>query len=1739
MSRKISMIKGVPALRRGLCFVLSLCLVFGAFVFAPGGIEVEAEAETNLKYGESYTLSITVDVTDDADGWNSAKCKVYTRPTNGLGRQHLYKEYDIKGSVDEGSDSWNLNENLGNEFVSEVEIYTDFGGGFTWREWGADVTIKVNGINIKSGHITAKSSCFSSSDTHNYLPTDSTQYPWPKTINVINHHSNISYLPDEENFYEFYQTNKNNPAQGKIFINACDNFGVTWYGGTYTGSADGVTNDSGDSSYHWDAFTFEGVSRGSIYYLTSNQDFDHECNYTFSFNSNNSSHSTVTKKVKVNFHNLHELTVKAKDKVLYTVTGYKGQFIDLENVEIPEGYTLQGYDQTGLGSLDYIDDDDSYQFTFGEGDTTLTAITKANKYKVHFDGNGNTSGTMSDRTYTYDSPSQLPACTFKRTGYVFTGWNTEPDGSGTAISNRGFAINLTSVSNEVVTLYAQWAEETWDVVLVYPDEMALPQETVNVVKGGSYEPREVIDIQNSEYHWVYDGVADDSIDLSDINSDLTVELLYHPEEHIYDDPEVISSPSCGVPGSSKFVCVECGYEEPFEVDALTHDYFGPSWVWADDCSTAHIEFTCLNCGDVQTAEASINTTDSESVRTNTATAQFNGVTYTDEQTQQIYTINFDLNGGYGSVRSITKYEGEIFTLPSLDVSSYMMMATFLGWQIGDRIYQPGEEIEAGNYTAVAQWRIGWSNIQNAINSGQSMIKLEADLIADENDGPLTIPSNRTVTINLNGHKIDRNLRESADNGSVFYVNGGNLVIEDRAGGGMVTGGNTTGNGGAVYIASGSLAVYSGEISFNKAAGNGGAVYTQNGRVSISNATVSNNICGGTGGAVYIAGTNSLLSLTGSPVITGNAAKGGNTSIGGVYADSGDFRISDSVKITGNFRQDSEDDNNRINSNLGVNTRNTVVTIWNNLKTDALIGVSGEPGTVYVQPDPNDDSIHADIANFRSDNYDYVPALNNQGKLILVGHTHSFGEPEWIWAEDFSSAQAKFACTGCYYEEIVNAAVTVSEDATNNNTVYTATAEYEGGTYTDTQTVHTHDYAAFEWNWAQDYSAAAVTLVCLYCDDTQQVDAVVESIEEAETNSIIHTATAEYEGKTYTDLKTEHFHDYADPDWVWEEDFSGAKAVFTCAFCGETLEIEAEITSAEEPGRIIYTATAVSDGETYTDVRERHVHIFSGEPEWIWSDDVSSAQAVFTCTACSETETVDATVAKTGEDSTHFIYTASVSFEGADYTDTARRAKIWDIYIGGVRVTGDNCDDVFEDGTVKYDVTANTITLTDAIIEAAPVSGDFAGEYGILYNSDSGAPLKVVLAGKNMIINADRAINTRKVNGFAAESASGDCNPEFSGSGSLEIILDSASLTECVGLKSSGSVTSVNAAALTVDIKGSGLTVGIRCSNDFVLKNGAMVNVSTGGGVALYAGKLDMDEVSALLLKSGGIALSPACVITDATVNVGIRVNEALTADNAAPWDRSTSFSNYKYVSIKHEDLPLNAFLSADKVLRGDKLTWTVTTPTNVIWLGFNGTDGLGNTFTQYYKYSNYNKGTTEVTVSDADGVRTWTIPMVFNYAGAAESVNQTWTVDYRVSGSSEWNTLAKNIYGDPARFDILVYSEPEVIIEPPQGMEKYTLISATADKNSYETGEYGIITVVVTEDVSKVRIGFKNAATFKTKTATYQTTSSNVERIVTENGVSTWTIRYKFTAQAENDSFEVQCRGSNWGEAKIITASVS
>jgi uncharacterized repeat protein (TIGR02543 family) len=80
---------------------------------------------------------------------------------------------------------------------------------------------------------------------------------------------------------------------------------------------------------------------------------------------------------------------------------------------------------------------------------TVTANFAIDTYTVTFNANGGT-GTMTPQVS--GVPAALNANTFTRAGYVFTGWNTATDGTGTAYANRatyGFTTD--------VTLYAQWA----------------------------------------------------------------------------------------------------------------------------------------------------------------------------------------------------------------------------------------------------------------------------------------------------------------------------------------------------------------------------------------------------------------------------------------------------------------------------------------------------------------------------------------------------------------------------------------------------------------------------------------------------------------------------------------------------------------------------------------------------------------------------------------------------------------------------------------------------------------------------------------------------------------------------------------------------------------------------------------------------------------------------------------------------------------------------------------------------------------------------------------------------------------------------------------------------------------------------------------------------------------------------------------------------------------------------------
>lgn len=94
-------------------------------------------------------------------------------------------------------------------------------------------------------------------------------------------------------------------------------------------------------------------------------------------------------------------------------------------------------------SKDYISYGDGYR-AYG---VHVRPVVK--QFSLSFDANGG-SGSMSNRLYSNFSQA-LPANSFTREGYYFTGWNTKADGSGTV-----YEVGQTITLVEDLTLYAQW-----------------------------------------------------------------------------------------------------------------------------------------------------------------------------------------------------------------------------------------------------------------------------------------------------------------------------------------------------------------------------------------------------------------------------------------------------------------------------------------------------------------------------------------------------------------------------------------------------------------------------------------------------------------------------------------------------------------------------------------------------------------------------------------------------------------------------------------------------------------------------------------------------------------------------------------------------------------------------------------------------------------------------------------------------------------------------------------------------------------------------------------------------------------------------------------------------------------------------------------------------------------------------------------------------------------------------------
>ena len=163
-----------------------------------------------------------------------------------------------------------------------------------------------------------------------------------------------------------------------------------------------------------------------------------------------------------------------------------------------EGYTFAGW-FTAQADGTQVQDDATLT-----ADLTLYAQWTANSYTVTFEANGG-EGSMNQQTFTYDVKQTLTPNAFTRTGYSFTGWNTQADGNGSTYGDEAEILNLTTEANGSITLYAQWSINSYTIRFVNADGTVLQSSEVEYGQTPAYNGETPTKESTAEFDYTFAG----------------------------------------------------------------------------------------------------------------------------------------------------------------------------------------------------------------------------------------------------------------------------------------------------------------------------------------------------------------------------------------------------------------------------------------------------------------------------------------------------------------------------------------------------------------------------------------------------------------------------------------------------------------------------------------------------------------------------------------------------------------------------------------------------------------------------------------------------------------------------------------------------------------------------------------------------------------------------------------------------------------------------------------------------------------------------------------------------------------------------------------------------------------------------------------------------------------------------------------------------------------------------------
>ena len=239
-------------------------------------------------------------------------------------------------------------------------------------------------------------------------------------------------------------------------------------------------------------------------------------------------------------------------------------------------------------------------------------IFRDNAVAVHFDGNGSDGKTANAPVFaSAGTKISIPACKYTKKGYLFTGWNTEKDGSGTTYKAGA------RTSDAISILYAQWKKSTAKVTLEFPggkytnasgstwDDSFSFTASFSSNSSVTYLPF----AQNMTKEgctfagWYTEPEYKKRIESLTIRTAIDGMTLYakwnDTHEHVWGEGAITTKPTCTTPGVKTYTCSVCQKTKTEEIPATGHQHTEVRNVKEATCTKEGYtgDIYCTDCGE--------------------------------------------------------------------------------------------------------------------------------------------------------------------------------------------------------------------------------------------------------------------------------------------------------------------------------------------------------------------------------------------------------------------------------------------------------------------------------------------------------------------------------------------------------------------------------------------------------------------------------------------------------------------------------------------------------------------------------------------------------------------------------------------------------------------------------------------------------------------------------------------------------------------------------------------------------------------------------------------------------------------------------------------------------------------------------------------------------------------------------------------------------------------------------------